>query len=191
MRSLLAAISLGFVLLCSTNAVLASEPTDPFRFGPGPHMLSPLKSSLDYPRKRASRHASRKPHAGKLARPVAIPQTHERVARYVSETIGGRPPGCPYRAWCGCYLSKHLGLNDRSLWLARNWARIGSAASGPAPGVVVVWPHHVGLIRSVTGPGRAVVLSGNDGRAVRERERSLRGVIAYRHVGARYAALLQ
>lgn len=132
-------------------------------------------------------------------RRVKVEQTHTKAVRYVRKTVermtqvvaNGPPAGCPSRAWCGCYLSKHLGLNDRSLWLARNWARIGSPANGPSPGVVVVWPHHVGLIRQVTGPGRAIVLSGNDGRAVRERERSLRGVIAYRHVGARYAALLQ
>lgn len=189
MRRSLAAISFALCFLSFTiPEAKAGEPIDPHRFGPGPHFLA--ERLVDYPRaKRAPRHVSRKPHAGKLAKPVL--QTHERVARYVAETVGGRPSGCPSRAWCGCYLSKHLGLNDRALWLARNWARIGSAASGPAPGVVVVWPHHVGLIRHVTGPGRAVVLSGNDGRAVRERERSLRGVIAYRHVGARYTALLQ
>lgn len=188
MRAILAAL----LLVLISSAAVAQEPRDPSRFGPGPHFLSPLKA-VDYPRakKRADRHVSRHVRSGKQAKTVAIPQTHERVARYVAEKIGGRPEGCPARAWCGCYLGKHFGLTDRSLWLARNWARIGTAASGPAPGVVVVWPHHVGIIRHVTGPARAVVLSGNDGRAVRERERSLRGVIAYRHVGARYAALLQ
>lgn len=102
----------------------------------------------------------------------------------------GPPSGCPSRAWCGCWLAKHLGLNDRALWLAREWARIGSAAAGPAPGVVAVWPHHVGIVRRVTGPGRAVILSGNDGRAVRERERSTRGVIAWRYVSQRFAEAL-
>jgi hypothetical protein len=33
---------------------------------------------------------------------------------------------------------------------------------------------------AVHGPGRIVLLSGNDGGAVRQRERSSRGVIAWR-----------
>lgn len=72
-----------------------------------------------------------------------------------------------------------LGVADRGGNLARWWARYGSNAHGPAVGAIVVWRHHVGLI---TGRGSDgwVVKSGNDGRAVRERERSLRGVIAYR-----------
>ena len=94
----------------------------------------------------------------------------------------GRPHGCPARAWCGCFLSKHLGLNNRSLWLARNWARIGSASS-PVSGAIVVWRHHVGLIKRVTSRGKAIVLSGNDGRRVRERERTISNAIAFRILG--------
>lgn len=100
----------------------------------------------------------------------------------------GRPAQCPPRAWCGCWLAQHLGLGDRALWLARNWSRIGSPAHGPAPGVIAVWPHHVGQVTGVPGPGRIVLLSGNDGRAVRERERSSRGVIAWRWIGGRWAS---
>lgn len=189
MRSLIAALSLACVVLMATPSK-AAEPIDPFRHGPGPHFLSaqPFAKKAVPHKKRVAVKVKRQAIA---AKPAEIPQTHERVARYVANVVGGRPEGCPSRAWCGCYLSKHLGLNERRLWVAREWARVGSPASGPAPGVVVVWAHHVGIIRQVTAPGRAVVHSGNDGRAVRERERSLRGVIAYRHVGARYAALLQ
>jgi hypothetical protein len=100
----------------------------------------------------------------------------------------GRPAGCP-GAWCGCWLARYLGMgSDRMLWVARAWARVGAPAHGPAPGVVAVWRHHVGLVRAVTGPGRIVLLSGNDGHQVRERERSSRGVIAWRHVGDRLAS---
>jgi hypothetical protein len=42
--------------------------------------------------------------------------------------------------WCGIWLGQHLGKLDRKLWIARNWAREGSNAGGPAHGVVVVWP---------------------------------------------------
>jgi hypothetical protein len=43
-----------------------------------------------------------------------------------------------------------------------------------------VFRHHVGIVVAVSGPGRIVLLSGNDGGAVRQRERSSRGVIAWR-----------
>lgn len=90
-----------------------------------------------------------------------------------------RPSHCPARKWCGCFLASHLGKNDRSLWLARNWAGVGSSAGGPAVGAIVVWRHHVGVITGGTD-GAWVVLSGNDGRRVRERVRSVAGAIAFR-----------
>lgn len=79
-------------------------------------------------------------------------------------------------------MSNYFGFKDRKLWLAINWAHIGRPASGPAPGVVAVYRHHVGVVTAVPGPGRMVLLSGNDGNAVRERERSTRGVVAWRWV---------
>jgi hypothetical protein len=94
--------------------------------------------------------------------------------------LGGRPSSCPARAWCGCWLAKHLGLSDRSLWLARRWASLGNDAGGPQVGAIVVWRHHVGKITAVDGD-RIRVLSGNDGRAVRDRWRTTAGVIAYRY----------
>lgn len=86
--------------------------------------------------------------------------------------------------WCGIYMNQYFGKNDRSLWVARNWAREGSNAGGPSVGAVVVWPHHVGVIVGQTPRGGWIVHSGNDGGAVRTRERSLAGVIAYRTIGA-------
>jgi hypothetical protein len=97
-----------------------------------------------------------------------------------------RPVGCP-AAWCGCWLARHFGLNDKRLWRAINWARLwGHPARGPAPGVVVVWPHHVGVVTAAgSRSGTAMVLSGNDGHRVRERERSLRGAVAFRAANER------
>lgn len=86
--------------------------------------------------------------------------------------------------WCGIYMNQYFGKSDRSLWIARNWAREGSNAGGPSVGAVVVWPHHVGVIVGQTPRGGWIVHSGNDGGAVRTRERSLAGVIAYRTIGA-------
>src|SRR5262249_24541659 len=78
----------------------------------------------------------------------------------------------------------HLGLNDRKLWLASNWASVGHSAGGPGVGVVVVWRHHVGIITGRSGDGW-VIKSGNDGHAVRERVRSIAGAIAFRRRGWR------
>ena len=54
--------------------------------------------------------------------------------------------------------------------------------AGPGIGVVVVWPHHVGIITGQAPNGEWLVHSGNDGGAVRTRARSLRGAIAFRRV---------
>ena len=117
-------------------------------------------------------HAARSNHrygyrAHRFARRTGV-----RVAR-----SGGRPS-----AWCGWWLGHHLGMNKRDLWLARNWASVGSNAGGPGIGVVVVWRHHVGVITGRSGSGW-IVKSGNDGNRVRERVRSISGAIAFRHVG--------
>ena len=72
-------------------------------------------------------------------------------------------------------------MNNRNLWLARNWASVGNNAGGPRVGAVVVWRHHVGIITGRAG-NQWVVKSGNDGHAVRERPRSLAGAIAFRSV---------
>jgi len=84
--------------------------------------------------------------------------------------------------WCGSYLSKYLGKPDRRLALARSWASEGMNAGGPGIGVVVVWPHHVGIITGQTPDGQWIVHSGNDGGAVRTRARSLARAIAFRRV---------
>ena len=101
---------------------------------------------------------------------------HRRAGRQASQA--GRPA-----AWCGWWLGQHLGMSNRNLWLARNWASVGTNAGQPDVGVVVVWRHHVGIITGRQG-NQWLVKSGNDGRAVRERVRSIAGAIAFRRVGA-------
>lgn len=112
----------------------------------------------------------------------ARPKHHHR---HVTDSSGNHADPRP-RAWCGWWMRRHLGVSDRAYNLARNWARYGSRAHGPAVGVIVVWRHHVGIIVG-RGEDGWIVKSGNDGNAVRERERSMRGVIAYRHPGASVA----
>lgn len=66
--------------------------------------------------------------------------------------------------------------------LARNWARMGMALSGPIAGAIGVLPHHVFKVIAIVGPDRVLAISGNDGHRVRTRERSTRGVIAWRQI---------
>lgn len=102
-----------------------------------------------------------------------------------------RPEKCPAQDWCGCWLATHLGIADqkqwRELWVARNWASYGRPVDGPAPGVIAVYGRgtggHVGIVTAVKRPGFVVLKSGNDNNAVRERERSTEGVIAWRMPG--------
>ena len=83
-------------------------------------------------------------------------------------------------AWCGWYMSQHFGLHDKKLWQARAWAHLGRPAR-LAPGVVIVWPHHVGKVTAVDGR-RVKVLSGNDGHRVRNRWRNIGHPIAFRQI---------
>jgi hypothetical protein len=64
------------------------------------------------------------------------------------------------------------------------WTRYGRRADAAGPGVIVVWPHHVSVIRG--GPdaaGHWLIESGNDGGTVRTRFRSLAGAVALRTGG--------
>lgn len=83
--------------------------------------------------------------------------------------------------WCGWEMRRLVGHDPGPAYnLARNWAHWGHAASGPAPGVIGVMPHHVFRVVAVLGHGRVLAISGNDGHAVRTRVRSTARVIAWR-----------
>ena len=83
--------------------------------------------------------------------------------------------------WCGFYMMQVEGKTDRRLALAREWAREGINAGGPAIGVIVVWRHHVGKIVGYEN-GQWIINSGNDGGRVRTRPRSVTGAIAFRRL---------
>lgn len=119
-------------------------------------------------------------HRAYLARFYAHHSRHQIGAREAAITgeITVRPSDCYGIPWCGCYMRHVLHIASDAFNLARHWLAYGHATTAHA-GAVVVWPHHVGLIKAVDG-GRALVLSGNDGHAVRERWRSLRGAIGFR-----------
>lgn len=109
---------------------------------------------------------------------------HKHHRHYHGGMHVGRPAACAGIPWCGCWLRLQLGIADKRLNRAIAWASIGSPAPGPAPGVIAVWRHHVGKITAYLGGDRIRMVSGNDGHAVRDRERSTSGIVAYRYVGA-------
>jgi len=104
---------------------------------------------------------------------VSPPRDVRAAERAVARRASAERP----RAWCGWWLRRQVGRDPGPAFnRARTWAKGGHAAR-PGPGVVVVWPHHVGLITGRAAGGRWMIRSGNDGHAVRERPRSLAGAI--------------
>jgi hypothetical protein len=109
------------------------------------------------------------------------PHPFERGTFYGSNVAAARARGLP---WCGAEMADEMGIHGqqgRELWLARNWAHVGTPTSAHV-GAVVVWPHHVGRIVG-RDDGQWVVRSGNVGGGVRSTTRSLAGAIAIRDVG--------
>lgn len=97
----------------------------------------------------------------------------------LSSFADARQAGCPSR-WCGCYMRTQVFSDPGPAFnLARNWLRWGSPTS-PTPGAIVVWRHHVGRLVSQVSGNIWIVHSGNDGRAVRERPRSIAGALGFR-----------
>ena len=102
-----------------------------------------------------------------------------RVERVVDQgtVIGGRPAGCPH-AYCGCGLRKYLGLSDKRLNLAWNWARLFPRVSGPRAGVAAVRAHHVMYIEGRAGNGDWLVRDYNSGGGLsRVHVRDVRGYV--------------
>lgn len=153
LRTLAASILLVLCLLASPAQ--SAEPSDPFRFGPGPHFLSERIKSVDYTRakKRAHRHVSRKPHADKLARPVKTTDSvpaFSRPTRYVARTLG-------------CAVNVGLALAERGLRgtgsaLAKSYLAWGRPSAIPVPGAIAIWNRgrdrqsgHAAIVATIVG----------------------------------------
>ncbi len=139
-------------------------------------------SACSQPDMRPCGGGDQQPHFGKEITQKSNKHGHKSVVinrKEVTHHSTAKP-----RAWCGWYLARHLGIHDRRLWRALAWRHVGRAADGPAIGAIVIWSRgkgggHVGIITGKTERGW-VVLSGNDGNAVRERVRSVSTAIAFR-----------
>jgi len=123
-----------------------------------------------------------------LAQQRPAPQRHSKKRVWVSTVFGerrvtevGPRPG----RWCGWFMQVDTGVTSRGTGLNLNraieWSRVGHPAS-PGIGTIVVWRHHVGKIVGQTDKGQWIVRSGNDGRRVRERPRSIANAVAFRSI---------
>ena len=100
----------------------------------------------------------------------------------------GAPAGCPFRRFCGCALAKYLGISDKRLNLAWNWARLFPRRSHPAPGLAAVRHGHVMYIEAAAGDGQWLIRDYNSGGGLsRLHVRSVRGFVfvdpSVRHAG--------
>jgi len=84
--------------------------------------------------------------------------------------------------WCGHYARHNLVSSDpgSNYNLACNWRNWGQATSAQV-GAMVVWcsgrHHHVGKIVGACNGNMCLVMSGNDGGAIRTRMRSVTGAV--------------
>ena len=94
-----------------------------------------------------------------------------------AQIIGGRPSDCPH-SYCGCGLRKYLGLEDKRLNLASNWARLFPRESGPRAGLAAVRSGHVMYIEGSAGNGQWLVRDYNSGGGLsRMHVRDVRGYV--------------
>lgn len=91
--------------------------------------------------------------------------------------IGGRPSDCPH-AYCGCGLRKFLGLDDKRLNLAWNWAKFFPRESAPRAGLAAVRSGHVMYIEASAGDGQWLIRDYNSGGGLsRLHVRNVRGYV--------------
>jgi uncharacterized protein (TIGR02594 family) len=102
----------------------------------------------------------------------------------VARRYRGTNPTGQSRAWCAVFANMVLartGYSGTGSAAARSFAQYGRPASGPAPGVIAVWPHHVGFVVGAAAPGQIRVISGNHNHRVAEGTYSTRSVMAFRY----------
>jgi uncharacterized protein (TIGR02594 family) len=102
----------------------------------------------------------------------------------LAERYRGTNPTGRARQWCAAFANlvlERTGHHGSGSAAAQSFAHYGSPAPGPVPGAIIVFPHHVGFVIGVAGPGKVRVVSGNHGHRVGEGVYSTRGVIAYRY----------
>lgn len=109
------------------------------------------------PRHHHARHHHHRGHGGNVGEP-------------------GQPAACQGMKWCGCWLRVRKHIADTSFNVAARWRTAGRPAQCFV-GAIAASSWHVGEVTACLGNGRMKMISGNDGNAVRDRERSTRGFV--------------
>ncbi len=94
--------------------------------------------------------------------------------------LGTNPTGWAHD-WCSHYLGMvlhRIGLPDSGSNTAISYAHYGHPAA-PAPGVIAVMPHHVGVVTKVLGD-KVELVSGNHSHKVGIGDYSIHRIIAFR-----------
>jgi len=174
MRAVLATI-----LLAVAFAAAAPAQTAPHRHGHHhKHHQSQVAHHRVQPHHRTQpqQQAAKEPH-----QQAAKANHHGWAARQVERVVHWVGPDTRPAQWCGWFMRRTFNVADREYNRAAKWADWGHWSPGPRVGAVVVWRHHVGLIKG--GPddrGQWLVNSGNDNHMVRTRYMSLAHAIAFR-----------
>lgn len=111
--------------------------------------------------------AKHRRHQTSLAAPSCVSDNSGRtLCSEIAQITGKLTSHCPAYLGCGCHLATYLhiaGKRWRELWVARNWAREGTAAAKGCVGCVAVLRRghggHVGLVRSYDAHGNPVIYS--------------------------------
>lgn len=112
--------------------------------------------------------------------------SHHRHSHHISGSYSGHSAafsdGRP-SAWCGWFLRKQVPSDPGPQYnLARQWLNYGTKASGPLPGVIAVWPHHVAMIVGYDNNRHQwITHEGNWRHREHLGPRSLSGVIGWRN----------
>lgn len=139
---------------------------------------------------RTARHARHRHGSARRAAARATPAemsygATSPIAGIMANYMGTNPTH-RRRAWCGEFMgmvARQAGYQPPSGYaLARNWARAGSDAGGPAPGIIMVMAHHVGAVIEVLSGGMVRLRSGNHGRRVGDGVYAVRRAIAWRRL---------
>lgn len=137
-----------------------------------------------------TRASALKIRAAQIVQPEPIGAMQGAVLVNVARFYIGRNPTEMSHVWCGRFMrlvvERATGRDPGPEFdAASKFARLGRPGRAGA-GAIVVWSRgngrgHVGVVVQITGHGRAVVISGNDGpaggRQVIERERSIAGAL--------------
>ena len=117
-----------------------------------------------------------------------------RIAMYRSATPGAIP-GAPWCAYFASWAARQGGvpLGDQGqgfgsvdavwAWAQRTGRAQPASAGPPAPGDLIVWDEHIGIVESVLPDGRIQTIEGNSSDQVSRRIHPAGDAIGYVHLG--------